>query len=98
MRYVRWTYPGDLVKIFVHAHGACRDRRGGGRPRQGLRHDVFFDGCDVDRTVKISRNGLETRFDETGRKVMLVYWVEEERSCGVHSADRFLCAGPSVKR
>ena len=60
--------------------------------------DVFFDGCDVDRTVKISRNGLETRFDETGRKVMLVYWVEEERSCSVHSADRFLCAGPSVKR
>jgi hypothetical protein len=46
----------------------------------------------------MSRNGLETRLDETGRKVMLVYWVAEECTCGVYSSYRFRCAGPSVKR
>ena len=60
--------------------------------------DVFCDRCSIDRAVKMSRNGLKTHLDETGRKVMLVYWVEKECTCGAYSASRFRCAGPSVKR
>ena len=60
--------------------------------------DVFCEGCSIDRAVKMSRNGLKTHMDETGRKVMLVYWVEEECACGVYSSYRFRCAEPSVKR
>ena len=44
--------------------------------------DVFCDSCSINRAVKMSRNGLKTHLDETGRKVMLVYWVEKECTCG----------------
>jgi hypothetical protein len=60
--------------------------------------DVFCKSCSIDRAVKMSRNGLKTHLDETVRKVMLVYWVEEECACGAYSSYRFRCAGPSVKR